>query len=258
MPENRHTSAFHVPPAGFGPDGSVRFDAQEAAHITRVLRLSAGATVEVLDGEGGIYEVRLEGGRRRLAGRVTGSRKERRSVPQISVALAVGRRERLRAAVEKLAELGCHRIWPLVCEHLQFRSGLAGQVGKLQAAAVSALKQSRQPYLTRIEQPLTLAALLAGAAGDNIRPVICQRAGEGAAVRPAWGAQAENDAQYVLVVGPEGGFSAGELELIERRSDSRLELGRYWLRSETAAVAGFTVLADRLWSMARFHGGSIR
>ncbi len=255
MPESRHTSAFHVPPVGFGPDGSVRFDGQEAAHITRVLRLPPGAMVEVLDGEGGIYEVRLESGGRRLAGRVTGSRKERRSVPPISVALAVGRKERLRAAVEKLAELGCHRIWPLACEHIQFKSSLAGQVGKLQAAAVSALKQSRQPYLTRIEQPLTLATLLAGADSDKIRPVICHPVGEGAVVQPAWGAAAENDAQYVLVVGPEGGFSGRELELIDRRSDSRLELGRCWLRSETAAVAGFTVLADRLWAVARFHGG---
>lgn len=255
MPDRNHISAFYVPPAGFGPNGAVKFDARETAHISRVLRLTAGDMVEVLDGEGGIYDVLLEGGGRKLAGRVAGSRTEPRHLPLISAAVAVGRRERFRAAVEKLAELGCHRIWPLACEHIQFKSSLASQVEKLNATAVSALKQSRQPFITRIEQPVALNTLLAGADGCNLRPVICHPAERCMTAKQNWGAGATKDSEYVLVVGPEGGFSSGELELIARRNDSRLEIGRCWLRSETAAVAGFTVLADRLWGETRLYIG---
>ncbi len=252
MHEKCHTSAFYVPPWEFGPRGRVEFGPQESAHIGRVLRLAAGDTVEVLDGEGGVFEVLLDGGGRKLTGRVTGSRKEPRRLPLISAALAVGRKERFKAAVEKLAELGCHRIWPLAAEHVQFKGSLASQTEKLQAVAVSALKQSRQPFLTRIEQPLALGKLLAGADSGNIRPVICHPAAQGMAAHPEWGAKAESGAEYLLVIGPEGGFSATELELIGQRNDPRLQLGPYWLRSETAAVAGFAVLADRLWGDTRF------
>jgi 16S rRNA (uracil1498-N3)-methyltransferase len=251
VPDKCHTSAFYVPPEQFDLQGRVVFGTQETTHIGRVLRLTDGDAVEVLDGEGGVFEVRLEGQGRKLTGRVTGSRRERRRVPLISAALAVGRKERFKAAVEKLAELGCYRIWPLAADHIQFRNSLAGQAEKLQAVAVSALKQSRQPFLTRIEQPVALAELLAGADTDNLRPVVCHPAEDGMVAEPGWGAMAESGAEYVLVIGPEGGFSSSELELIARRSDVRLQLGPYWLRSETAAVAGFAVLADRLWGDTR-------
>ena len=255
MSDKCHTSAFHVSPEEFGPRGQVGFGSQETAHISRVLRLKAGDTVQVLDGEGGVFEVCLEGQGRKLTGRVTGSRSERRREPLISVALAVGRKERFKTAVEKLAELGCHRIWPLAAEHIQFKSSLAGQTEKLKSVAVSALKQSRQPFLTRIEPPVAFKDFLNGVDADNLRPVICHPAAKGMVAESGWGGEFQSDVEYVLVVGPEGGFSSSELELVVRRRDTRLQLSSYWLRSETAAVAGFAVLTDRLWGDTRFFKG---
>ena len=46
---------FYAPPLSF-TEASVRLDADEARHLTQVLRLGSGARVFVFDGEGGEYE----------------------------------------------------------------------------------------------------------------------------------------------------------------------------------------------------------
>ena len=180
MPEHSGTSAFYIPAGGI--DGEhVVFDPGESVHIARVLRLAAGEVVEVLDGCGGVYRVEIVTvDSRRVDGRILESTSVEESAPAVSVALSVGRKERLRFAVEKLAELGCHRFWPLDCEHLQFPGSLGSQVKKLQASAVAALKQSRRPHLTMVEKPLRLDALLKLCGGQGLTPVFCQPGGESA------------------------------------------------------------------------------
>lgn len=247
MPDKCRTSAFYVRPRDFDEHGRVVFDQNETNHITRVLRLEPGTLVEVLDGCGGVYEVELAEPRSGLAtGRVVSSRQVPPPVPPISAAVALGRKERLRAAAEKLAELGCNRLWPLECGHLQFPGGLERQVDKLQTVAVAALKQSRRPCLMQVEQPVTLAGLLENTDGRMLRPVFCQPAGDGRE-SSGWDEPVQRQSEYVLVVGPEGGFSEAEHGMIENSGCPRLDLGRWWLRSETAAIAGFTLLAERLW-----------
>jgi 16S rRNA (uracil1498-N3)-methyltransferase len=246
VPEHDGTSAFYIPSGGL--DGQqVEFDPGESAHIARVLRLTAGEVVEALDGRGGVYRVELTRvDQRRTFGRVLESRNAPEQSPAISVALSVGRKERLRFAVEKLAELGCARFWPLDCEFLQFPGSLGSQIKKLEGSAVAALKQSRRPFLTAIEKPLRLDGLLGLCNKQGMTPVFCQPGG-GEAVSPEkWAAGLDSGREFVLVVGPEGGFSAREAELIESSGGARLSLGDCWLRSETAAVVGFSLLVNCL------------
>ncbi len=183
----------------------------------------------------------------RLEGKVVSSRSVPPPVPAISAAVAIGRRERLRAVVEKLAELGCSRFLPLECEHLQYPGKLERQAEKLQEVAVSALKQCRRPHLMQIGRPVDIAGLLDAAGKGAARPVFCHRTGTGGKTLKRAGEPLGKEDEFVLVVGPEGGFSSAERSLIESSGCPCLELGRWWLRSETAALAGFTLLASELW-----------
>jgi 16S rRNA (uracil1498-N3)-methyltransferase len=49
----------------------------------------------------------------------------------------------------------------------------------------------------------------------------------------------------LLVVGPEGGFTAAEIQLFDRRGWPRLRLGPHILRAETAAVVGGAMMVLR-------------
>jgi len=238
------TSACYVPPSNL-TENSVRFPAGELHHLRSVLRLSAGALVQVLDGQGGSYEVELvSSGEAGIEGRIISAEKTEPPLPRLSAAIAVNRTERMRITVEKLAELGCHRLVPLITEHISFPGDPAGQAEKLRRVAVSALKQSRNRFLTAVETPAAFAEFLELAEREGAIPVFCckknlRRDRELSSGLPEKSAGAK---EFFLAVGPEGGFSARELELIERSGRPRLHLGESILRSETAAVAGFVLL----------------
>ena len=238
------TSAYYIPPACI-TESSVSFPEEELHHLRHVLRLSTGARVQVLDGCGGSYEVELvHSGGLGLEGRIVSAEKSEPVWPRLSAAIAVSRTERMRITVEKLAELGCHRLVPLKTEHISFPGDLAGQAEKLQRVAVSALKQSRGRFLTAVENPVAFAEFLGLAEGEPALPVFCCKKGVGTDGELSAGAPAlsRGPKEIFLVVGPEGGFSPRELELIERSGRPRLHLGDSILRSETAAVAGFVLL----------------
>lgn len=234
------TSAFYVPPADL-EGGLVRFPEDELRHITRSLRLRPPAVVEVLDGQGGCYQVQLAGG---AAGRIEGRVLEKLFLPAarplVSAALAVCRAERMKLAVEKLAELGCHRLITIRTGYVDFAGSREGLREKLRRVAVSALKQSRSPWLMRVEEGEGVEELIGGS-GKQTCPVFCQMAAEIETGSPAPGRLPAAE-EYLLVVGPEGGFTPGEAELIGKSGLPRLDLGNTRLRSETAAVAGFVLL----------------
>lgn len=249
------TSAFYVPPDSI-LDGKALFPPEEEHHLRHVLRLGSGTVVDVLDGAGGSYTVELlEPTGRGLEGRVLSFSQSRQPVPGISAALALGRPERMRIAVEKLSELGCRRIVPLITEHVSFAGDAAKQAAKLGRVTLSAMKQSRSPFLTRIEEPAHLEQFLESAGAEKFIPVFCIKKSsldrknkseekQDNLSRKAYPA----DREYVLAVGPEGGFSPREQELITAGGYPRLHLGGADLRFETVAVTGFAILRQILCS----------
>ena len=243
------TSAFYVPPDSI-LGGRALFPSEEGLHIRNVLRLEPGAIVEVLDGLGGSYTVELEKPTgSRLEGRVLSSSQSRPPAFRISVAVALGRPERMRIAVEKLAELGCHRIVPLVTEYVSFAGNAEKLADKLRRVALSSMKQSRSPFLTLIREPARFEQFLESAAAEKLFPVFCvknsgsdrESATEEALERSCRKSLAPGR-EYILVVGPEGGFSPREQKEIAAGGYRCIHLGRADLRFETAAVSGFVLL----------------
>ena len=155
--------------------------------------------------------------------------------------------------LEKLAELGCHRIVPLVTEHVSFAGDAAKQAAKLRRVALSSMKQSRSPFLTRVQEPARFEQFLESAGAEKLVPVFCSKKS-----RPDQGGKKEKalenlsrkalpaGQEYILVIGPEGGFSAREQEDIAASGYPCLHLGQADLRFETAAVSGFVLLRQIL------------
>ena len=241
------TTAFYVPAEAVSAE-RVCFPPEEEHHLRHVLRLGSGVQVEVLDGCGARYRVAVESVSRNseLTGRILNVERAQPEKPFISVALSLGRRERTRVAVEKLAELGCHRIMPLLTDLSSCKADPGHQVEKLAAVCISALKQSGNLYLTGIETPKSFDEFTALAGKGKINPVFCLKEPEGANRRADDISKPAAFEEYFLVVGPEGGFSMREKELIESLATPRLHLGSADLRLETAAVAGFVMLRQTL------------
>ncbi|MEM6335985.1 MAG: RNA methyltransferase PUA domain-containing protein, partial [Bacteroidota bacterium] len=83
------TTQHFVSPEGIDGD-EVRFDPDEARHLFKVLRCRPSDEVEVIDGEGGWYRVRLDVVERRGASGTVLERRRDVGEPRAACTIAVG------------------------------------------------------------------------------------------------------------------------------------------------------------------------
>jgi 16S rRNA (uracil1498-N3)-methyltransferase len=211
----------------------VTLSAEESHHAQRVYRKKAGDSVELTDGRG------------LRATAIIQAIKSKRAVCKISIiesippppdrnihiALATIRPNRMDWAVEKLTELGVGSIQPLFSE---FTSVKTFKTGHLRKIAVSAMKQSHQTYLPEIRSPLPFADYLQQLSSpEHSLRLIAHRAADSKNISRF---QLKKKKSVLILIGPEGGFSAAEIDLARQHGFSPLHLAGQILRTETAAV----------------------
>lgn len=204
---------------------------QEASHATKVLRLDVGDPIHVTDGKGTIYHgvIKSQTPDEVL---VTVQEQIAHPAPTPEIILAVGlikKRDRLEFAIEKAAELGITRFVVFTADRSE-KKGV--RLDRLEAAAQSAMKQSLRAWLPTLLECDSLDAVLKEHQG--IKTIVADEQEEpGSAGRRVW----NRHQQLLFVVGPEGGFSDREREILDRAGAERFSLGRHRLRTETAVVA---------------------
>ncbi|HET9275238.1 MAG TPA: RsmE family RNA methyltransferase [Gemmatimonadales bacterium] len=207
-------------------DGSLR---EGEGHHLQVRRVEPGEVVELRDGEGLVGRGTL-----RRTGRTwsveVGATEHVAPPSPLVLAVGAGDRERFGWAVEKAAELGVTTVIPLECERT---AGVATRVrpqnlDRLRRHALEVVKQSGAAWATRVDEPISLEALL-GQPADGARWLADASGGPTPAVL--------GDARLTVVVGPEGGLTPDERERVLRAGFEAVRLAAHTLRFETAAVA---------------------
>jgi 16S rRNA (uracil1498-N3)-methyltransferase len=199
------------------------------AHHLRVRRAEDGETVEVRDGEGLIGFGRLVRSGKSWEVDVTTADRALRPA-ELTLAVGAGDRDRFAWLVEKATELGVTSVIPLETDRT---AGVASRVRtqhleRLRRHALEAVKQSGAAWAARVEEPLSLDEMAA-------RPIAGQgwvADANGAAV-PA----AVEKTPLTVVIGPEGGLTANELDRLRDTGYAAVSLGPHTLRFETAAIA---------------------
>jgi 16S rRNA (uracil1498-N3)-methyltransferase len=153
----------------------------------------------------------------------------------ITLAVALPKGERQKWLVEKLTELGVARLVPLVTER-GVAEATAAAIARLERGVIEASKQCGRDTLMEIAAPASVAEIVAGKVAGVIG-LVADPAG-----RPLDTAGWPERAEVLGLVGPEGGFSPGELAATDAAGWPRVALAAHVLRVETAAVA----LAARL------------
>ncbi len=227
------TTTFYAPPENLS-DGRLVLPEDEAQHAVRALRHAVGDEIVVVDGAGGRYRVRLtEAGKRGAAGEIVSAEREV-GEPAHPLVLGLGvlkNAGRFETFVEKAVELGVTEIVPLETERTE-RARL--KPARLAGILVAALKQSGRSRLPALAEPTPLAAVLAGRA-SGLR-ILCHEAAGLDALLPRVLAR-NSGAGVTILVGPEGGFSDGEVAEAEAAGWHVASLGPRRLRAETAALA---------------------
>ncbi len=221
--------------------GEHALDREAAHYVVRVHRLREGAVLVLFDAEArteadatvvatGRDAVRVEIGPVREASRVAG----------VSVTLiqAVAKGAKMDAIVRDATELGATRIVPVLTTRAVAEG--AASTARWRRIVLEAARQAGRGDVPTVMDPKPLTDALRDAtetlrialAPDAIRSI-------GELLRE------EGDARSVAIaIGPEGGFDGAELEMLAKAGFVKARLGRFTLRTETAATAALAVVAD--------------
>ena len=227
-------------------DDQMTIAGDDGHHLERVRRLRAGELITVGDGEGRWREYDIEStspGTLRVRAS-SDLRVEPELTPRLSIALTPTKGGRPDAIAAHLTELGVDRLLPVVSARavVRWRRDDRAPIDRLTRIVREAAMQCRRARLPAIEEVTPLSDL-AGRPGL----VVADRDGVPAPDLPDPGPEG-----WLVIVGPEGGFEAPEVQ--ELGAVQRLRLGPHILRSETAALAAAGALSFRR-SAVGDHGG---
>jgi 16S rRNA (uracil1498-N3)-methyltransferase len=219
-------------------DDRITVDGDDGHHLQRARRMRPGETVTAADGYGRwrVFTVAdADRGRIELQA-VSALAHEPPLTPRLTVACSLTKGEKPELVVQKLTELGVDRILLVEAARSVVRwddDKTAAAMDRLQRVARQAGAQSRRARVPVVDGPVG-----PGEVADLPGVVVAAVDGLPAAELPA-----PAGGEWVVAVGPEGGFDP--VELARFGHAPRLAVGPFVLRAETAAIAVSAALAGR-------------
>lgn len=226
-------------PHDLAPGAVLDLDQGQSRYLAAVMRQAVGDAVAVFNGRDGEWRATVTQVAKRSVTLTALSQSRPQQVgPDLDLVIALVKRARLETIVEKAAELGARRVRPVVTERTNADHT---RVDRLRAIAVEASEQTGRLDVPQVDEPVTLARMLADWEPGR-RLLFCDEAGDAKPVLDA----VEGGGPWAILIGPEGGFSAGERErLRDLPYAAAATLGPRILRADTAAISALT-----LWQAA--------
>lgn len=213
-------------------DAVIEFPEQEAHHAHRVLRLGNGSHAEIVDGKGSLFTgVLVTTGKKHCHLKVEHYTHFPR-LDRAELTLAVGllkSNDRMQWLLEKCTELGVARIVPLITANAERRHF---NTEKALLTLVAGLKQSRQYWMPELTSAVSCKELPELLGGDNQLLLAHCRSARLPAVQQVL----QKDQNCAVLIGPEGDFTAEEVDFFTKSNAREISLGKQRLRTETAAL----------------------
>lgn len=204
----------------------------ESKHAIRVLRLTEGQLIHLVDGKGGLYVgtvVDAHPKRTAIAIEDFKPNYERRPY-YLHIAVAPTKNiERIEWFLEKATEVGIDEVTPLICEHSERKEVKSERLNKVMVAA---MKQSLKTYLPTFNEAVKLTDFLKKEEAGLQKFIAHCADGEKQYLMGRIAAAG----RYVILIGPEGDFSASEISTAAEAGYIPITLGAARLRTETAAL----------------------
>jgi len=226
--------------------GVVVVDGDEGFHAANVRRIRVGEEIDLSDGDGEVAHCVVEDV---VKGRLSARVRTRRSVdpprPAVTVVQALPKSDRSELAIELATEAGADAFVAWQAERCVARWEGSAKVEKglqrWRAVARSAARQSRRPRVPTVALATRTADLLTTVAsatqGAGVVLVLHE-----SATAPLAKVPLEQADSVMLVVGPEGGISEGEIAALTDAGALAVRLGPTILRTSTAAAVALGAL----------------
>ena len=230
----------------------------ESHHLSRVLRAKVGATVQVLDGEGGLYQTKVtQIAPKAVELSILAKSVYKRPSPGLQLVIAVLKPKAMDQVLKRAVEIGVSRILPVLTEYGSFsldsNQSLIKQ-SKWRTTLIEACKQSGNLFLPELSKPCSLKDFFQNYQANRTEAsqgfVASTEAGNSYLLEALDKTKVGTDAVF-FAVGPEGDFSPSEYRAFASHGFISSRLGGSVLRSETAVCYGLAVLDQHLRRLDR-------
>lgn len=208
-------------------------EGSEFEHITRVLRKRAGEEITVTDGKGSIYHCVISTVSRSKAHCKILGRQQNLFEPELKLRLYLSllkSRDRFEFAVEKAVEIGISSIVPVMTRHTVKKTEFTGtKLQRMNALIIRAMCQSQRCILPEFCPVLEFDEMIADSRAEESKIVMYEHSED----------MSKTDIKgnsVALLIGPEGGFDASEIDLLLSEGWISRSLGKRKLRAETAVI----------------------
>ncbi|MFS8063245.1 MAG: 16S rRNA (uracil(1498)-N(3))-methyltransferase [Luteimonas sp.] len=224
----------------------IRLPETAAGHLVRVLRADIGNTCVLFNGDGHDYDARITAiGKRSVEVEILTVRAlDNESPLRITLLQALARGEKMDWILQKATELGVADVIPVESERSEVKldgERVVKRVAHWQSVVAAACEQSGRAMVPAVASPQPLANALQALPSSSLRLLLDPNAGQAldrVEEQPRRG--------LVLAIGPEGGWSPRDRELLRAAGFEGMRLGPRILRTETAGIAAIAVLQSRL------------
>jgi len=211
----------------------------EAVHVARVLRMKAGQSIRLVNGHGAEAMGRLvEVGKRNVFVEVEVVRREdQRPSGLILVVAPTKHTDRFEWLLEKATELGVEEVVPVWTQRCERKTEKHDRWDKVLVAATKQCQRLWKPTLHPACELNELHARIPSLKGRPGAVAHCMDQVEGVPTRVAWTSWMKGKPSAWLAIGPEGDFSAEEVQGLVQTGAAAVHLGELRLRTETAGIA---------------------
>jgi 16S rRNA (uracil1498-N3)-methyltransferase len=238
------TARFYVPEARMG-ERTIELPADEAAHLTRVLRLTSGDHIRIFNGRGDEWDARVDEAHKHRVTATLGAAVAAAAEARVHIVLApaVLKGDKMDAVVRDAVMLGAAAIQPIVTTRTEVAAGAIARSGRLarwQRIAVASAKQCGRAVVPDVRAVQRFEDVIR----EPLATVMLVEPGTAAAARSLRELPASE--RVLVLVGPEGGWTAEEVQQARERGTMLLTLGPHTLRADAVPIVALTALRVHL------------
>lgn len=216
-------------------EDSYYLNSEESKHCIKVLRKNEGDLINLIDGIGSFYEVRITiASQKKVHFEIVKSWKEEARNYKLHIAIAPTKNnDRLEWFLEKATEIGIDEITPIICHHSERKVVKEERLNKI---IISATKQSLKSKIPILHPAISLKQLVLVNHTNNCLIAHCED-------NEKTSLQTVVTKNTLILIGPEGDFSTTEIDLALANSFTPITLGNSRLRTETAGLVACHTIA---------------
>ena len=209
---------------------SFSFDKEESKHIIKVMRKKGGDILFVTNGLGFLFKTEIVlGSDIKCTVKIVSIEKSKQPKYHLHLAVAPTKmNDRYEWFLEKATEMGISEITPIICDHSERKFVKSDRFDKI---LQSAMKQSVQFYLPKLNEPITFKEFLKQKNEGLLLIAHCEET-----AKKSLKSVVKPNESVTLLIGPEGDFSNKEIAQALENKYTPVTLGATRLRTETAAI----------------------